>query len=147
MVGKWAIVIVIRFYSDYTYWCFNLKNFTKVFWTAVSTFHRVCLKRFLDWIYQKIFLILIGIYFQYSFVALKTLLYMPGSGTHINYCVLISKCKHQVDKVRILWEGHKISHLFWHVLSKVKTNGRFFFIFFRPIQKTWTLAPGGRWPA
>ena len=37
------------------------------------------------------------------------------------------------DKVKTLWEGHKIwkkiSHLFWGLLSSVKTNGIFFQIF------------------
>ena len=38
-------------------------------------------------------------------------------------------------KVKILWEGHKIwkiPHLYWRLLSLVKTSGRFFqfFVFF-----------------
>ena len=51
---------------------------------------------------------LFSIFFCGNFAmrALKTFLYMPG--THINHCVFFSKCKHQVDKVKILWEGHKI---------------------------------------
>ena len=42
-----------------------------------------------------------------------------------------------------MWKGHKIvktiSHIFWRLLSNVKTSGRFFFEFLWSFQKTWTL--------
>ena len=44
-------------------------------------------------------------------------------------------------KVQVFWEGHKnlkkIFHLFWHLLSNVKTSGWFFHILW-PFQKTST---------
>ena len=82
--------------------------------------------------YSKVSKNLVGIYWKISLIYKhRASCLSVFSAQTVWQCV--AHISNNLSKVKILWEGHKIwkdFHLFWRLLSNVKTSRRFFFQIF-----------------